>query len=170
MTKGFLLQLTLRRAEIARRWEQALRGVPARTALANPDTLRFMIEPVLTQLLTEAETAGETAWSPHSPPRERLLERVSSCALNPMIGFYFAGETALAAVARSLPVGPELSESELLTSECELLAALRRLGREDVTRFCEICLIEAPASAARAGEPATMPTVCPFKAARTPGN
>jgi len=168
MNTAFLHELMPQQPEIVRRWRIGLKEMPSYTALGNPDTMMFLIAPTLQRLFTLAQAQPRPLWSPQSLPLLQLVEAVSRCALNPMIGFYLAGEAALGFVVRSIPTREGLSESEILVYEGELLALLRGLGRADVTSFCEICLIEAPSSAA-SRQRATIPTSCPFKAAQRNG-
>jgi len=163
MKSAFLHELIRRRATIVQGWRSALREVPVHTAFGNPDTLAFMIEPTLTRLFRAAVERPAPLWSPQSPPAIRLVEPVSSCALNPMIGYFLAGECAIAYIVRGIAPRGELTETDILISESELLAQLRDLGRHEVTSFCEICLVEAPATATALVK-ATVPLTCPFKA------
>lgn len=168
MNLAFLHELMPQQPEIARRWRTGLKDMPSYTALGNPDTMMFLIAPTLQRLFALAQERPEASWSPQAAPMLQLVEAVSRCALNPMIGFYLAGEAALGFVVRSIPTGYGLSESDVLLYEGELLALLRGLGRDEVTSFCEICLIEAPSSVASRPR-ATIPTTCPFKAAQRHG-
>jgi hypothetical protein len=165
MKTAFLQAMVLRRAEISRRWRVTLKDAPVYTALGNPDTLRFMIEPTLDRLFVAVREQPSAGWSPES--RVRLVEAASRCALNPMITYFLAGEAALVSVVKEIPPCADFSETEILMSEGELLLALREIGREEITGFCEICSIEAPAKVAHHHRE-SMPTLCPFKAkART---
>lgn len=163
MNRAFLQELSVRRAEVARRWKAHLKDARVYTALGNPDTLAFMIEPTLTQLFRNALERATPSWAPQSPPRVRLVDSVSRCALNPMIGYYLAGEAAITAVIHEIPPNGLLTGSEILVSMEELLAFLRSLGKADVTGFCEICLIETPTSATTE-KGGMVPLTCPFKA------
>lgn len=163
MKSAFLHELMGRRSEIAQRWRAALQDIPVHTALGNPDTLAFMIEPTLTELFRTAFERPSPSWMPQSPPKVRLVESASRCALNPMIGYYLAGEAAVAFTVHGIMPRDDLSESDILISEGKLLALLRHLGRAEVTSFCEICLIETPSKATTRAD-ATVPATCPFKA------
>jgi hypothetical protein len=169
MKSAFLQDVMKQRAEIARHWRHVLRETPVHTALANPDTLAFMIEPTLTGLFQRALQNPGPSWKPQAPPAVKLVDAVSRCALNPMIGYYLAGEAAITRVARRMNPHGDLTESDILAAESELLALLREIGRSEVTSFCEICLIETPVSAsAKASH--TMPATCPFKAGQRGGS
>jgi hypothetical protein len=163
MKTAFLDELAQRRPEIVRRWRKGLKDTPRFSALGNPDTLRFMIEPVLDKLFSATRGRTHPPWSPQAPPSGRLVDATSRCALNPLIGFYLTGEAALGAVARELRPHAGLSESEILTSENELLVRLRKLGHQEITGFCEICRIKEPAATV-AHQCASVPLECPFKA------
>ena len=163
MKTAFLHQMTLRRAEISRRWRQTLKDAPVFTALGNPDTLRYMIEPTLDRLFVVARERPAACWSPESSPEVRLVEAASRCALNPMIAYFLAGEAAVVSVVKEIPPCAEFSETDLLVSEGQLLLALREIGRSEITGFCEICGIESPAKVAT-HHCESMPERCPFKA------
>jgi hypothetical protein len=162
MKPAFLQELLNRRPEIAARWRTALKEAPVYTALGNPETMAFMITPTLNELFRMATDRPVPPWAPQSPPTLKLVESVSRCALNPMIGYYLAGESALTAIVRSVRPTDGLTETDILVSENELLALLRAMGRAEVTSFCEICLIQAPAAVAVKAS-AAIPAVCPFK-------
>ncbi|MGC4074260.1 MAG: hypothetical protein QM760_17455 [Nibricoccus sp.] len=165
MKSAFLQELLHHRAEITRRWRVALQEAPVYTALGNADTLAFLIEPTLNQLFDIARTRPEATWSPQMPPSSLLVEPASRCAINPMIGYYLAGESALTGTVRGMRATDSMTETDILVSEGELLAILRSLGRVEITQFCEICRIEVP-STATARVSLTVPATCPFKASQ----
>jgi hypothetical protein len=150
--------MILRRSEISRRWRLTLRDGAYYTALGNPETLRYMIEPTLDRLFSETREMRESKVT-HPV---RLVDEASRCALNPMISFFLAGESALVAVVREIRPSPLLSETQLLISEGEMLERFREIGHEEVRSFCEICGIEEPAAAAH-GSCAGLPAKCPYK-------
>ncbi len=158
MQTAFIHEMILRRSEISRRWRLTLRDGAYYTALGNPETLRYMIEPTLDRLFGPTEPPRGSK----APQPVRLMDEASRCALNPMIAFFLAGESALVAVVREIRPSPALPETQLLLSEGEMLERLREIGREEVRNFCEICGIEEPAAAAH-GTCAGLPVKCPYK-------
>lgn len=163
MKNAFLDEVARRREEVRQRWRAALRQAPVHTALGNPDTLAFMIDPTLNRLFAAVRDRADATWTPDSPPEARLVEAASRCGLNPMIAYFLAGESALVGVTRGIRTCGTLSESELLTYEGELLAALRDLGRTEITGFCSICRVEHP-RAVSTNPSAAVPPDCPYKA------
>jgi hypothetical protein len=163
MKNAFLDEVTRRREEVRQRWRAALRQVPVHTALGNPDTLAFMIDPTLDRLFAAARERAESTWLPTALPETRLVEAASRCGLNPMIACFLAGESAIVSVTRNIRNCGTMTESELLRAEGELLATLRELGRGEITGFCGICRVEHP-NTVSTHPSAAVPADCPFKA------
>jgi hypothetical protein len=163
MKNAFIDEVARRRDEVRQRWRVALRHIPVHTALGNPDTLAFMIEPTLNRLFAAVSERREAPWLPAALPEMRLVEAASRCGLNPMIAYFLAGESAIVAVTRSIRGCGTMTESEMLTAENELLATLRELGRGEITGFCGICQVKHPTEVTTHPS-AAVPTDCPFKA------
>lgn len=166
MKAAFLHQLVLRRDETVRRWLHTLKEAPVYSALGNPETLRYMIGPTLDRLFMAVREHVADGWSPEAPPAKvRLMEAASRCALNPMIGYYLAGEAALVSVVKEIAPCADFSETDLLVSESQLLTLLREMGRAEITGFCEICRVREPVKAMAGHTCSGLPETCPFKAA-----
>jgi hypothetical protein len=163
MKNAFIDEVARRRDEVRQRWRAALRHIPVHTALGNPDTLAFMIDPTLNRLFAAVNERRDAPWLPTALPETRLVEAASRCGLNPMIAYFLSGESAIVAVTRSIRSCGTMTESEMLTAENELLATLRELGRGEITGFCGICQVKHP-TAVSTHPSAAVPADCPFKA------
>lgn len=125
--------LVRRRPEIRRAWEVLLRAERASTAMANPDTLVYMMDLTLDEVFA-ALRAAETA--PVAGPEDYECP----CGLNPML-VYFAAmrqvltEALILAQAALPEQKPRQRESDL--------ARLKRVVDEAVAReivaFCSLC-------------------------------
>ncbi len=171
MKRAFLRTLNRRRALIKQRWRAVLEHAPTRTPLANPELLAYMIDDTLDELLSGSLSDSATPpvrhhdggeFDPHDAAKALVLSSCR-CGLNPYIGFFLAGESALVSVIREIePIG-QMSEHDILAAETQLLFALRVIGHRDVNSFCEVCRIEHPAAASPGV--ASLPENCPFKSA-----
>lgn len=161
MKRAFLRALLARRAAIKLSWRAALQHAPTHTPLANPDLLAYMIDKTLDELLLTINYPLSSTNGSDSTTMSTLTRTPFGCGLNPYIGYFLAGESALVSVIRTVEPHAHLTENDILGGEIELLFAFRVLSHRDVNAFCEICRIEHPAELQ--GEPSVLPKNCPFK-------
>lgn len=86
MDRPTLQALKVRRTDIKARWTRLLHLERANTALANPDTLAFLIDETLRVVFAALE-------SDNLP--ERDTPPCCSCGRNPYLGYFAAGKQAL---------------------------------------------------------------------------
>lgn len=162
MKRAFLRALVEQRASIKQRWRAVLQAAPTHTPLANPDLLAHMIDETLEELLWEVMYPKAGTNCTDAAITVGLAKRGSGCGLNPYIGYFLAGESALVGTIRTIAPTSTLLENDILCAETELLFAFRVMSHREVNAFCEICRIERPA--ARSGhERQTLPELCPHK-------
>jgi hypothetical protein len=132
MDKSLLLALEERRPQIRARWETLLRIERVETPLANPDTLVFMFDHTLDAVL------NARPGRPEEPLQSRPRCR---CDCNPMRVYYFALEQALMETLIHLPAGqPALSAKARVAAVTELCTTLRRIARQELAVFDQICV------------------------------
>lgn len=132
MDQSLLLALQERRPQIRARWETLLRIERVETPLANPDTLVFLFDRTLDAVF--AALPGRPQEPLSSRPRCR-------CDCNPMRVYYFALEQALMETLIHLQAGqPALSARSRVDAVTELCTTLRRIARQELAVFDQICL------------------------------
>jgi hypothetical protein len=163
MKRAFLDALGARRAVIKHLWEAVLRQAPVHTPLGHPDTLIYMMDETLDRLFSLTRSRSTPEWLAEHPLIGPPIGKSCRCALNPLLTYFFAAESALVATIRLLKPCPEFSEHDILVSESQLLFSLHVLGHQEMNAFCEVCQIEIP-SANGSNPSAAVPSFCPFKA------
>ena len=161
MKCALLSALLARKATIKEQWRSTLQSCPAHSPLAHPDLLGYLIDETIDELtLALWQERPETTSSANSGLGTGSAFSIS-CAYNPYVGYFLAGESALVSAIRTIAPTAELSENEILAEEIELLSAFRALSRREVVSFCRICQIEHPASMGKGHS--VLPKSCPFK-------
>lgn len=143
MLTELLRTLRTRQPEIRTRWEMLLRGERVNTALAHPDTLVFMIDSTVEELLHTIERGR--------PLRHRAHRPTCPCGRNPLLAYFQAGEQALleemilAQVAMS---GLHPHDREVAVNQ--LRDTVRDFADTEIEAFCGLCRYRdhpAPAAA-----------------------
>jgi hypothetical protein len=116
--------------EIKREWEALLRNEPALTALAEPDTLVFMMDETLATLVGALEGKSLGSWVRNTTPPMAPRSLVCRCGLNPLVTYFATGELAIRAAA-SRALGKKTDE---------VLFALHVLAQREIETLCEVCL------------------------------
>ncbi len=110
-------------------WLELLRGEPVLSPLGRPDTLVFLMDATLLQLLTGLRTAETAPWLRHCLPLGGSVYRHCACGLNPLLKYFTTGELALRAVC-----------GQTLAKETEeILALFRLLAQHDLDSLCSLC-------------------------------
>jgi hypothetical protein len=131
MEETLLSALQQRREDIRMRWDALMRLERADTALANPDTLAFLFDQTLDEVL--AKLPGK----PVAPIRRRPT---CQCGGNPMRVYFPALEQALLETLILVQTEmPELAPRARIDSVTELCTTLRRIARREIAVFDEIC-------------------------------
>lgn len=124
-----LQQLEQLRASIKSEWKKLLRQEPAATALANPDTLAYLMDSTLDQLFAGLRQPNEK-WLRDIARSRRPLRESCSCHLSPLIVYFSTGELALHAVASRSHAG-DLPEISLL---------FHAIAHEEINALCSVCM------------------------------
>lgn len=110
-------------------WMSLLRGEPVLTPLGRPDTLFFLMDATLTQLLAGLKGDSREQWLRHCPAVIAPVHRYCACGLNPLLKYFTTGELALRAAA-----GP------LLGAEIEaVLVLFHSLAQQEIEALCTVC-------------------------------
>jgi len=142
MDESLLRALQERRPEIRARWETLLRIERVETPLANPDTLVYLFDQTLDEVL--AALPDKSARPVRTRPKCR-------CECNPMRAYFPALEQALLETLVLVQAGlPRLSTKMRVGAVTELCTALRRIAERELTVFDQICR-QRPRRQRRAG-------------------
>lgn len=147
MDRSTLRALTARRGDIKERWTRLLHLERANTALANPDTLAFLIDETLRVVFAMLE-------SDQLP--ERDTPPCCSCGRSPYLGYFAAGKQALLEVLIEVQ-----RESPLLTPaqrEADLKSVVHALCAvigDYADSFATLCLHRTSACMDGASAPHT---------------
>ena len=106
-----------------------LRGEPVLSPLGRPDTLVFLMDATLLQLLQGLQAKQELLWLQHCRPVAGSVHRHCACGLNPLLKYFTTGELALRAGAGPA-VGAEIEE---------ILLLFRALAQHEVDVLCSLC-------------------------------
>ena len=137
MSPQLLDLLRARLAPIRQRWEALLRIERVNTPLANPDALVHLIPGTIEEILKVAAKPQRAPLTLGEVRAERLP--ACECGNNPYLAFFLAGEQSL--VEALVLVQTELPPARRAESDvAELIRAIRRLGREEIDAFCDICV------------------------------
>ena len=133
MKPSLLLRLEQRRPAIRARWEALLRLEKAPTALARPDTLVYLFDHTLTEVLAAKPKAGPRASAVSACPATR-------CECNPFRYYFSALEQALLeALIWAQVEEPALTPADKVASVGELCQRMREVAQREIQLFDGIC-------------------------------
>lgn len=138
MHDSFLRALLTQRPQLRRRWEELLRAERVTSGMANPDSLVYLMDWTLEQLMNELR---QLRFRRHldgtSIPSER---QQCVCGMNPLLAYFSAAEQAVIEVL-FLSTGElsQLSSIERSASLEDLKRALHEVARRDIESFCAVC-------------------------------
>lgn len=131
MNASLLHALQARRPQIRERWEALLRLERVQTPLGNPDTLVFMFDQTLDEVLAEL---------PLRPAASVRPRPECQCDCNPMRAYFPALEQALLEALVLVQAGqPSLSPDERVAAVTELCGTLRRIAQREIAAFDGLC-------------------------------
>jgi hypothetical protein len=138
MDESLLRALRKRRPEIRSRWEALLRIERVQTPLGSPDTLVFMFDQTLDEVL--AALPGRAAGKVQPRPEPE-------CHCNPMRVYFPALEQALMeALVLVQAEQPALTAVERVDAVTELCGTMRRIARREIAAFDGLCQQKARAA------------------------
>lgn len=130
-----------------REWEALLRSEPTLSPLGNPDTLVYLMDETITEVLKALRVRSLK----HAPANSRALlvplQRHCACGLNPLLNYYATGELALHAVAAPM----------LLEHLDEALTGYHLLAQKEIDTLCAVCQHRSTSGCANAALTGTAP-------------
>lgn len=123
--------LAARREDIRTRWVGLLRARRPTSPLANPDTLVFLMDWTLDEIMGELREL----------PTRRTPSRCSPCAcgLNPLLDYFATAAEALAAMIDELAAERGLAAAAVEPCRSEAGAAVARVRSREIETFCSVC-------------------------------
>jgi hypothetical protein len=138
MHDSFLRALQTQRPQLRRRWEELLRAERVTSGMANPDSLIYLMDWTLEQLMNELR---QSHYRRHLTDNGRPSERQRCvCGMNPLLAYFSAAEQAVIEIL-FLDSGElsQLSSLERSASLEDLKSALHEVARRDIESFCAVC-------------------------------
>ncbi|MBA4138326.1 MAG: hypothetical protein C0518_13520 [Opitutus sp.] len=129
MDEGVIQRLEGLRPSWKREWEALLRSEPTLSPLGNPDTLVYLMDETITEVLKALRARSLKPVAINSRALLVPLQRHCACGLNPLLNYYATGELAFHAVA-----GPMLVEHL-----DEALASYHLLAQKEIDTLCAVC-------------------------------
>ena len=119
------------RPAIKREWCSLLRAEPALSPLGLPETLAYMMDETLTQVLKGAGSHSLKTWLRRSPALLAPLQKHCRCGLNPLLNYFATGELALhSAIGNRL--APEARDV--------LLTVFHVKAQQEIETLCAVCV------------------------------
>ena len=112
-----------------REWEALLRSEPTLSPLGNPDTLVYLMDETITEVLKVLRARSLKHTATNSRALLVPLQRHCACGLNPLLNYYATGELALHAVAAG-PLAEHLDEA---------LTSYHVLAQKEIDTLCAVC-------------------------------
>jgi hypothetical protein len=161
MQASTLRLLQTLRPNLRQRWEKHLRAIPPTSPLANPNTLVYMMDRTLNEILAQPKhkkraTVSKTNHT--TPVSTHHRAELCACGLNPLLAYFETAERALIECENeilSLSTGIIADELRLTIGAAKL--ALANVAQREVETFCSLCrrradLVESTSNAACLGK------------------
>jgi hypothetical protein len=117
------------RPMIKQRWEALLRAEPIASPLANPDTLVFLMDETLQQIIAALRTRSVKLGVRHVPTVIAPLQGKCACGINPLLAYYTTGRYALR----------EVAEEKMGQAFSDVLVFFHRVAQKDIEALCGVC-------------------------------
>lgn len=118
------------RPALKREWEKLLRAEPTLSPLGNPDTLVYLMDETIGELVKGLRARSLKHAAVNARTLLVPLQRHCACGLNPLLNYYATGELALHIVA-----APALGAGEL----DEALICYHVLAQKEIDTLCAVC-------------------------------
>lgn len=118
------------RTALKREWEVLLRAEPTLSPLGNPDTLVYLMDETIGELMKGLRARSLKHAAVNARTLLVPLQRHCACGLNPLLNYYATGELALHFVA-----APALGAIEL----DEALICYHQLAQREIDTLCAVC-------------------------------
>jgi hypothetical protein len=125
-------KIKLLRPAIKREWGALLRAEPTLSPLGHPDTLAYLMDETIDQVVKTVQHHSLKSWINRSPVLLAPLQRHCHCGLNPLLNYYATGELALRASFRPQFDAPI----------CEaLLTVFHVKAQQEIETICAVCQV-----------------------------
>ena len=132
MDQSVIDRIELLRPTIKREWGALLRAEPTLSPLGHPDTLTFLMDETITQVIKSVRTHTLKSWIQRSPVLLAPLQRHCHCQQNPLLNYYATGELALRAALR-----PKFD-----AATCEALLTVYHVkAQREIETLCAVCQV-----------------------------
>ena len=122
------------RPVIKREWGTLLRAEPTLSPLGHPDTLTYLMDETITQVMKNIHGQPLKSWIQRSPVLLAPLQRHCHCRQNPLLNYYATGELALRAALR-----PEFD-----AESCEAILTVYHVkAQQEIETLCAVCQVPA---------------------------
>ena len=132
------------RPAIKREWGALLRTEPTLSPLGHPDTLAYLMDETLAQVIKGVHAHSVKSWIRRSPALLAPLQRHCACGLNPLLNYYATGELALHAVLRE----------KLDAIACDVwLTVFHLKAQQEIETLCAVCQVRGGPNCRSTNEP-----------------
>lgn len=127
-------QLEGLRPAVKSEWEKLLRTEPTLSPLGNPDTLVYLMDETISDVIKGLRAHPPRYWQQHATALRRPLQRHCACGMNPLLNYYATGELALHA-ACAAALGPQLED---------VLVCYHLIAQKEIDTLCAVCQHRCP--------------------------
>ena len=125
-------RIELLRPAIKREWGALLRAEPTLSPLGHPDTLTYLMDETISQVIKSVHHQSLKSWIQRSPVLLAPLQRHCHCGLNPLLNYYATGELALRSALRQQFDAPT----------CEALLTVYHVkAQQEIETLCAVCQV-----------------------------
>ena len=132
MDQSVIDKIKLLRPAIKREWGALLRAEPTLSPLGHPDTLAYLMDETINQVVKGVHSQSLKSLVQRSPVLLAPLQRHCHCGLNPLLNYYATGELALRSAFRPQFDAPT----------CEALLTLFHVkAQQEIETICAVCQV-----------------------------
>lgn len=138
MHESFERVLLAHRHDLHKRWDDLLRAERITSGMANPDSLIFLMDWTLDQLMDELHQSHFRRREANQP--RSGASNFCACGRNPLLAYFSTLEQALVEVLFLADHElANLTPGERNASLAELKTAQNEVARRDIETFCSVC-------------------------------
>lgn len=132
MDQSVIARLESLRPAIKREWGALLRAEPTLSPLGHPDTLTYLMDETISQVIKSVHHHSLKSWIQRSPVLLTPLQRHCHCGLNPLLNYYATGELALRSALRQ----------QFDADICEALLTVYHVkAQQEIETLCAVCQV-----------------------------
>ena len=130
--QSVIAQIEVLRPAIKREWGALLRAEPTLSPLGHPDTLTYLMDETINQVIKSVHTHSLKSMIQRSPVMLAPLQRHCHCLQNPLLNYYATGELALRAALRK----------RFDPATCEALLTVYHVkAQQEIETLCAVCQV-----------------------------